>query len=136
MPVDDSDSGYTHGLSERLCTMSMKIQRTIQIAAAFCLIYSSGCAKNKNLMVENNRPIIEGASSMSGSGSTVVVNKPVGSRFVDRHPVLWKPGEYYSTTDGNMVVRGARATFVGIPAGFVGEFKQAFKGVPKTIRIQ
>lgn len=113
-----------------------KTLRTIQIATAVCLtVYSSGCAKNKNLVVDN-RPIIEGASSVSGSGSAVVVNKPVGSRFVDRHPVFYKPGEYYSTSDGNMVVRGARATFVGVPAGVVGEFKQAFKGVPKTIRIQ
>jgi hypothetical protein len=116
--------------------MPIRIQRTFQIATAICLtVYSAGCAKNKNLVVDN-RPIIEGASSVSGSGSTVVVNKPVGSKFIDRHPIFYKPGEYYSTSDGNMVVRGARATFIGVPAGFVGEFKQAFKGVPKTIRIQ
>ena len=116
--------------------MPIRIQRTFQIATAICLtVYSAGCAKNKNLVVDN-RPIIEGASSVSGSGSTVVVNKPVGSKFIDRHPIFYTPGEYYSTSDGNMVVRGARATFIGVPAGFVGEFKQAFKGVPKTIRIQ
>ena len=128
----------TQGSSERLWTMSkpFRIQRFFQVATVACLlVYSTGCAKNKNLVVDN-RPIIEGASSVGGSSSTVVVNKPVGSRFIDRHPVFYKPGEYYSTSDGNMVVRGARDTFIGVPAGFVGEFKQAFKGVPKTIRIQ
>lgn len=101
------------------------------------LAFTAGCAKNKSFSVANNRPIIEGASPMGGDPSTgIVVQKPAGNRFVDRHPLFYKPGEYYTTTDGNVVVRGARATFVGIPAGFVGEFKQAFRGVPKTVIIQ
>lgn len=101
------------------------------------LAFTAGCAKNKSLSVANNRPIIVGGSPMGSEPSTgMVVQKPAGNRFIDRHPVFYKPGEYYSTTDGNAVVRGARATFIGIPAGFVGEFKQAFRGVPKTVILQ
>jgi hypothetical protein len=109
--------------------------RLIMLAS---LVMAGGCAKNKALSV-NNRPVIEGGSSITGdmgSGS-IVVNKPVaGTGFVDRHPFLYKPGEYYTTSDGNVVVKGFRATFIGIPAGIVGEVKQAFKGVPKTVIIQ
>ncbi len=50
--------------------------------------------------------------------------------------MFYKPGEYYTTSDGNVVVRGARATFIGVPAGIVGEVRQAFRGVPKTVIIQ
>lgn len=111
--------------------------RFVQIIAVLAVIITPGCAKNRQkVMVSNNRPIIEGASSVGGS--EIVVNQPAsnGSRFIDRHPLFYKPGEYYTTYDGNVVVRGARATFVGIPAGVVGEVKQAFRGVPKRIVVQ
>lgn len=111
--------------------------RIVQFGLVVVMAGFAGCAKNKSLSVSNNRPIIEGGSPLvGGSSSGIVVQKPAGNRFFDRHPVLYKPGEYYSTSDGNVVVRGARATFIGIPAGFVGEFKQAFRGVPKTVIIQ
>lgn len=109
--------------------------RAVQVVAAALLVATVGCGKHRKDMVVSNRPIIEGASPVGGN--EVVVNKPVGgSRFVERHPLLYKPGEYYSTYDGNVVVRGARATFIGVPAGMVGEVKQAFRGVPKTVIMQ
>ena len=112
-------------------------RRIVQVVAALAVLITPGCAKNRQkVMVSNNRPIIEGASSVGG-GEIVVNNKPAGgSRFIDRHPLFYKPGEYYTTYDGNVVLRGARATFVGIPAGMVGEMKQAFRGVPKNIVVQ
>lgn len=111
--------------------------RVVQVVTALTIVIAPGCAKNRQkVMVSSNRPIIEGASTVSSNGE-LVVNKPAGSsRFMDRHPMFYKPGEYYSTYDGNVVMRGARATFVGIPAGVVGEVKQAFRGVPKTIVVQ
>ncbi|MFM1801265.1 MAG: hypothetical protein RJA81_617 [Planctomycetota bacterium] len=114
---------------------SLKWSRLLRVTFCFIILVNAGCAKNKSILV-NNRPVIEGASPLVADNSSgVVVQKPSGNRFVDRHPILYKPGEYYTTSDGNVVVRGARATFVGIPAGFVGEFKQAFRGVPKTVVI-
>ncbi|MFM7319812.1 MAG: hypothetical protein ACKO85_18370 [Isosphaeraceae bacterium] len=120
--------------------ISEKVARNIifQLIVSACILAGSGCAKNKALQV-NNRPIIEGGSTIGAESApgSIIVNKPAPrTGFVDRHPFLYKPGEYYSTSDGNVVVKGARATFIGIPAGIVGEFKQAFKGVPKTIIIQ
>jgi hypothetical protein len=101
-----------------------------------CVIALTGCARhrNKSIAMGSSQPVIAGASSVD---QAYAVDKPIaGTRFVDRHPMFYKPGEYYTTSDGNVVVRGARATFVGVPAGIVGEFKQAFRGVPKTVIIQ
>jgi hypothetical protein len=109
----------------------------VPIVLVTIVVLTAGCAKhrrNKSIVVTNNQPTIAGASSVD---QAYVVDKPiVGTRFVDRHPMFYKPGEYYTTTDGNVVVRGMRATFIGVPAGIFGEFKQAFRGVPKTVIIQ
>jgi len=110
--------------------------RAFVVLSTACIVLATGCARhrNKNLIVSNNQPVIAGASSVDQAYS---VEKPIaGTRFVDRHPMFYKPGEYYTTSDGNMVVRGARATFIGVPAGIVGEVRQAFRGVPKTVIIQ
>jgi hypothetical protein len=48
--------------------------------------------------------------------------------FVDRHPLFSKPREFYETSNGSKVAKTAAATFVGIPAGFVGEMRQILAG--------
>ncbi|MBI1322329.1 hypothetical protein GC170_03950 [bacterium] len=116
--------------------ISSRQRRVLLMVVTASLVAVSGCARhrNKSVMVSNSQPVIAGASSVDQAYS---VDKPVvGTRFVDRHPMFYKPGEYYTTTDGNAIVRGAKATFVGIPAGVFGEVKQAFRGVPKTVIIQ
>ena len=116
--------------------ISSRRRRTLMVLTTACVVLVTGCARhrNKNLIVANNQPVIAGASSVD---QAYVTDKPIaGTRFVDRHPMFYKPGEYYTTSDGNLVVRGARATFIGVPAGIVGEVRQAFRGVPKTVIIQ
>src|SRR5262245_57112336 len=67
-------------------------------------------------------------------GTTVVEGAPPPSRavtFVDRHPLLYKPREYYDTTTGkSKVVKAAAATVIGVPAGVFGELKQIVVGAP------
>lgn len=116
--------------------ISSRRRRSFLVFMTATVVLVTGCARhrNKSVIVANNQPVIAGASSID---QAYAVDKPIaGTRFVDRHPMFYKPGEYYTTTDGNLVVRGARATFIGVPAGIVGEFKQAFRGVPKTVIIQ
>lgn len=50
--------------------------------------------------------------------------------FTDRHPLFSKPREYWETSGNNKVVKAAAATFIGVPAGFVGEVKQIIVGAP------
>ncbi len=59
--------------------------------------------------------------------------KTVG--FADRHPLFTKPREYWETSGNNKIVKAAAATFIGVPAGFVGEVKQIIVGAPPEARF-
>lgn len=48
--------------------------------------------------------------------------------FADRHPLLFKPREYYETSGGGKVGKVASATVIGVPAGIIGEVKQIVVG--------
>jgi hypothetical protein len=48
--------------------------------------------------------------------------------FIDRHPLLSKPREYYEDTDYNPIVKTAAAVVIGVPAGIVGEVRQMVAG--------
>jgi hypothetical protein len=50
--------------------------------------------------------------------------------WVDRHPLLSKPREYYENSGSNTAVKVAAGTLVGIPVGIVGELKQIVVGRP------
>jgi len=54
--------------------------------------------------------------------------------FADRHPLFRKPREYWDTSGDNKIVKAAAATFIGVPAGFVGEVKQIIVGAPPEPR--
>jgi hypothetical protein len=59
--------------------------------------------------------------------------KTVG--FADRHPLFTKPREYWDTSGNNKIVKAAAATFIGVPAGLVGEVKQIIVGAPPEARF-
>ena len=65
-----------------------------------------------------------------GVSSSTNSTKTVG--FVDRHPLLRKPQQYYDNTKSNKFVKTAAAAVVGVPAGIVGELKQIVVGKPST----
>jgi hypothetical protein len=54
--------------------------------------------------------------------------------FVDRHPLFSKPREYWDSSGDKKIVKAAAATFIGVPAGFVGEVRQIFVGAPAEPR--
>ena len=58
---------------------------------------------------------------------------PAGVTVVDRHPLLYKPREYWENSGDNRFVKAAAATFVGVPAGVVGEVRQIFVGRPSAV---
>ena len=55
----------------------------------------------------------------------VVLDPPTSATrtvtFVHRHPLFWKPRDYYENSGSNPVVKTAAATVIGIPAGIFGE---------------
>jgi len=54
--------------------------------------------------------------------------------FVDRHPLLSKPRDYYESSGNNKVVKTLAAGVVGVPAGLFGELKQIVVGRPAGLR--
>ncbi len=83
----------------------------------------------------------EPALSPNPSGPEVAVIDPPSSAstnstktasILDRHPLLRKPQQYYDNTNSNKAVKTAAATFVGVPAGIVGELKQIVVGRPSA----
>jgi hypothetical protein len=74
-----------------------------------------------------------GSSSGAGSGSSIVEAPPARTRsisFVDRHPLLYRPRDLYESSGDNVIVKGAAATLVGIPAGLFSEMRQIVVGRP------
>ncbi|WP_165231449.1 hypothetical protein [Aquisphaera insulae] len=65
------------------------------------------------------------------SGAPVVEAPPAQSTgYVDRHPILYKPRDYWDDGGNNKVVKAARATFIGVPSGIYNEMKQIVVGAP------
>ncbi len=89
------------------------------------------------------KPIVttEPAITSSVDGDTTVVADgtrqvaPVRTvTWVDRHPLFYKPRDYWDTSGNNTVVKAAAATFVGVPVGMFGEVKQIITGAPQEAR--
>jgi hypothetical protein len=76
-------------------------------------------------MTANEPGLDDGAKVVSNSGSP---------SWVDRHPLLYKPRDYYETSGDNKIVKTAAATVIGIPAGVVGELRQIVTGAPSNRR--
>ncbi|WP_169974234.1 hypothetical protein [Tautonia rosea] len=62
--------------------------------------------------------------------SDPMLTQPSRATFVDRHPLLRKPVEYYQTAKPHPAHRLASATFIGVPAGILGEMRQIIVGCP------
>jgi hypothetical protein len=66
--------------------------------------------------------------SVAASSPSVSVSPPV--TVVKRRPIVEQPQYYYESTNGNKLAKTAAATFIGVPAGVVGEVRQLFMGPP------
>ena len=69
-------------------------------------------------------------TTSTADGSTIAVAPPAAQSvsFVDRHPLFYKPKEYYETTGSGKIGKTAAATFIGVPAGIIGELRQIVVG--------
>src|SRR5271167_2319900 len=77
----------------------------------------------------------EPALSPPVEGGTTVVQAPAprSVTFVERHPLFYKPRDYYESSGSNAVVKTAAAVVVGVPAGIVGELRQIVVGTPPPV---
>ncbi|MBV8266782.1 MAG: hypothetical protein JO252_10695 [Planctomycetaceae bacterium] len=99
---------------------------------------ATGCQSGTFGRKQNVAAREPGLSSAVEPGKVVLDPPATATRtvtFVDRHPLLWKPRDYYENSGSNPVVKTAAATMIGIPAGIFGELRQIVVGAPTEQRI-
>ncbi|ADV64006.1 UDP-3-O-(3-hydroxymyristoyl) glucosamine N-acyltransferase [Isosphaera pallida ATCC 43644] len=92
------------------------------------LMVGSGCGGSRNLRIAGQSPELFDSPLIQNEGITIGEARRVS--FVDRHPLLYKPVEWYNRAPNNPIVGVLSATVVGIPAGVLGEARQIIVGCP------
>jgi hypothetical protein len=96
---------------------------------ALAAVSATGCHRPeflRNRSVAMDPPLVS-ADPIAGDPA---LSDPRSITFADRHPMLRKPREYYESAGPNPVGKVAAATFIGIPAGILGEVRQIVVGCP------
>ena len=99
---------------------------------------SAGCqGVGRPRTVVSPEPSLSGAieSDTTVADGTRTVAPVKTTTVVDRHPLFSKPRDYWETSGDNKVVKAAAATFVGVPVGIYGEFKQIIVGAPPEAQV-
>jgi hypothetical protein len=98
------------------------------------LMTVSGCQGSGSRRASAPEPALSGALDQNQSGPIVDSAPSKTVTYVDRHPMLSKPREYWDSSGDNKVVKAAAATFIGVPVGIYGEMKQIVVGTPPATR--
>jgi hypothetical protein len=116
----------------------MRGYRGLTLASLFFVLsVSAGCqGVGRPRTVVSPEPSLSGAveSDTTVTDGTHTVTPVKTTTIVDRHPLFSKPRDYWETSGDNKVVKAAAATFVGVPVGIYGEFKQIIVGAPPEPR--
>jgi hypothetical protein len=76
-------------------------------------------------------PSLSGA--IDNNTAVAEASPPKTITYVDRHPLLSKPRDYWESSGDNKIVKAGAATFIGVPVGIYGEIKQIVIGTtPQT----
>jgi hypothetical protein len=100
----------------------MKVVGVLAIAATI-----AGCQGTNSRRVAPE-PGLSG--TIDPNGTVAEASPPKSVSYVDRHPLLSTPREYWESSGDNKIVKTAAATFVGVPVGFYKEMKQIVVGTP------
>lgn len=92
----------------------------------------TGCASHK---AKKAGPTFAGAEppldvTVDPDGTNRLASSSSDKNFGARHPLFYKPHDYYTKTNSNVLVKAGAATFVGVPAGVIGEVRQIVTGNP------
>ncbi len=95
---------------------------------ATAVLATSDCHRGGRRRGIADEPTLSGLDAEDKAYLNAPAAVPIST--VDRHPILYKPREYWENSGDNRIVKAAAATFVGVPAGIVGEVRQIFVGAP------
>jgi hypothetical protein len=95
----------------------------------------SGCqASRSSRKVAMPEPPLEGPGVVASGDGRAIAGLPPDrpASIADRHPLFFKPRDYYETTNGGKLSKTAAAAIIGVPAGIVGELRQIVAGRPSA----
>ena len=106
-----------------------------RLAALLAILLSaSGCASGARRGGYVAEPPLSYADPDGGVPIAIETPATQPVTIVDRHPLFSKPRDYYESSGNNGLVKAAAATFIGIPAGILGEARQIVVGRPPSAR--
>ncbi|WP_165249915.1 hypothetical protein [Paludisphaera soli] len=105
-----------------------RLKLTAILILAATVLATSGCHGSGKRRTIADEPTLSGLDADDKAYLDAPAAVPIST--VDRHPILYKPREYWENSGDNRIVKAAAATFVGVPAGVVGEVRQIFVGAP------
>lgn len=104
-------------------------QASRMVILGLALLAGAGCHSGGS-----RREVALSDAPLGADGAVVEASPVRTATFVDRHPLFWKPREYYDTTARGSLGKTAAATFIGVPAGIYGELRQIVVGMPPAER--
>jgi hypothetical protein len=104
----------------------------VALLIASLLMVACGCHGAGTRYRSVPEPSLAGALELDDPAIAAAPPRMVS--FVDRHPMLSKPREYWETSGDNTIVKAVAATFIGVPVGLFGELRQIVEGVPPEVR--
>ncbi len=96
------------------------------------ILTGTGCQGSGSRRASAPEPGLSGALDSNGSVAETTPAKTV--TYVDRHPILSKPRDYWESAGDNKIVKAGAATFIGVPSGIYNEMKQIVVGAPPETR--
>jgi hypothetical protein len=111
------------------------MRRTALNGLLIAALALTGCQSSRSSRkVAMPEPPLEGAGVVASNDGQAVASLPPErpASFADRHPLFYKPRDYYDTTTGNRLSKTAAAAVIGVPAGIVGELRQIVAGRPSA----
>ena len=111
----------------------MRAYRWLAIAVTVSILSGGiGCkSSGPSRTVVTPEPPLAGPTDSDGvtvADGTRDIPPPKTVTWVDRHPLFYKPRDYYDSSGNNTLVKVGAATFVGVPVGFFYEIKQVVQG--------
>jgi hypothetical protein len=101
------------------------------IGLSVLILTGAGCQTSGSRKSSTPEPGLTMSPDSNGTVAEAPQAKTV--TYVDRHPLLSKPREYWENAGDNKIVKVGAATFIGVPVGLYGELKQIVVGTtPQT----
>src|SRR4029078_8269030 len=93
------------------------------VGIAIFILTVAGCRGAGSKVASAPEPALSGALGSNGAVAEAPPARTI--TYVDRHPILSKPREYWDNAGDNKIVKAGAATLIAVPSGSYNEMKQS-----------